>query len=60
VPPARQLSGIRTQVSGAREGRPYTTYGNYIILYRNLPREVSIERVIHGARDILALLADTD
>ncbi len=35
-------------------------YRNYIILYRNLPREVSIERVIHGARDILVLLSDTD
>ena len=35
-------------------------YGNYVILYRNLPHEVSIERIIHGARDILALLSDTE
>jgi plasmid stabilization system protein ParE len=35
-------------------------YGNYVILYRNLPREVSIERIVHGARDILALLSDAD
>jgi addiction module RelE/StbE family toxin len=31
-------------------------YGNYVILYRNLATEVSIERIIHGARDILALV----
>jgi toxin ParE1/3/4 len=35
-------------------------YRNYVILYRNLPNEVSIERVIHGARDILALISDPD
>ena len=32
-------------------------YRNYVILYRNLSHEVSIERVIHGARDILALIS---
>lgn len=32
-------------------------YRNYVMLYRNLSREVSIERVIHGARDILALIS---
>jgi toxin ParE1/3/4 len=35
-------------------------YQNYVILYRNLPNEVSIERVFHGARDILALISDSD
>jgi toxin ParE1/3/4 len=35
-------------------------YRNYVILYRNLPHQVSIERVIHGARDILAVLSDSD
>jgi toxin ParE1/3/4 len=35
-------------------------YGNYVILYRNLFREVSIERVVHGARDILALISDPE
>jgi toxin ParE1/3/4 len=33
-------------------------HGNYVILYRDLPDEVSIERVVHGARDIMALLED--
>lgn len=33
-------------------------YRNYVILYRNLPRHVSIERIVHGARDIMALLGD--
>ena len=33
-------------------------YQNYLILYRNLPQEVSIERVLHGARDILTLISD--
>jgi toxin ParE1/3/4 len=31
-------------------------YGNYVVLYRNLATQVSIERVLHGARDILALI----
>ncbi len=35
-------------------------YGNYVILCRNLLREVSIERVVHGARDILALISDPE
>ncbi len=33
-------------------------HGSYVILYRDLPGEVGIERVIHGARDILALILD--
>jgi toxin ParE1/3/4 len=33
-------------------------FGNYVILYRALAGEVSIERVIHGARDIMALVSD--
>jgi toxin ParE1/3/4 len=35
-------------------------YGNYVIIYRNLPQQVLISRVIHGARDILAALSDSD
>ncbi len=35
-------------------------YRNYVIIYRNLPRRVLISRVIHGARDILSVLSDTD
>jgi toxin ParE1/3/4 len=35
-------------------------YENYIILYRNLPTEISIERILHGARDIMALIAPDD
>jgi len=35
-------------------------YGNYVILYRNLLRNVSIERIVHGARDILTLLGDSE
>jgi len=35
-------------------------YGNYVILYRNLSRQVSIERIVHGARDILALIGDPE
>ena len=35
-------------------------YENYIILYRDLPTEVSIERIIHGARDIMASIAPDD
>jgi toxin ParE1/3/4 len=34
-------------------------HGNYMILYRNLATELSIERVLHGARDILAVIANT-
>ncbi|MBI2713882.1 MAG: type II toxin-antitoxin system RelE/ParE family toxin [Rhizobiales bacterium] len=32
-------------------------YRNYLILYRDLPTEISIERILHGARDIMALIA---
>ena len=35
-------------------------YENYIILYRDLPTEISIERILHGARDIMALIAPDD
>jgi toxin ParE1/3/4 len=35
-------------------------YGNYIILYRNLLHEVSIARILHGARAIMALIAPED
>ncbi|HLF23431.1 MAG TPA: type II toxin-antitoxin system RelE/ParE family toxin [Burkholderiales bacterium] len=35
-------------------------YGNYVILYRDLTREVSIARILHGARDIVALIAPDD
>lgn len=33
---------------------------NYIILYRNRPTEVSIVRIIHGARDILKQISDEE
>ena len=35
-------------------------YRNYVVLYRNLLRHVSIARIVHGARDIMALLGDPD
>jgi toxin ParE1/3/4 len=35
-------------------------YDNYVIIYRNLQHQVLISRIIHGARDILAALSDTD
>jgi len=35
-------------------------FGNYVILYRDLPGEISIERIIHSARDIMALVAPGD
>ncbi len=35
-------------------------YRNYVIIYRNLRDQVLISRVIHGARDILAVLSDID
>lgn len=35
-------------------------YRNYIILYRILATEVSVTRIVHGARDIMALIAPDD
>ena len=35
-------------------------YGNYIILYRDLPSEISITRILHSARDISPLLTGKD
>jgi toxin ParE1/3/4 len=31
-------------------------YRHYVILYRDLATEVSITRILHGARDIMALI----
>jgi toxin ParE1/3/4 len=31
-------------------------FKGYVILYRVMPSEVSIERVLHGARDIIAVI----
>ncbi len=42
------------------ENAHWLAYRRYVILYRNLPNEVSIERIIHGARDIIALVTDRD
>jgi toxin ParE1/3/4 len=53
----------------ARSARPFPElgadahilpFGNYVILYRDLSDEVAIARVIHGARDILALISDPE
>lgn len=35
-------------------------YLNYIIIYRILSTEISIVRILHGARDIMALIAPDD
>lgn len=35
-------------------------YRSYVILYRDLARHVSIERVLHGARDILAIISNEE
>lgn len=35
-------------------------YGNYVILYRDLPHEVFIVRILHGAQDIMALIGPDD
>lgn len=35
-------------------------FRSYVILYRHLPRHVSIERVLHAARDILATISRED
>lgn len=34
----------------------FLTHGKYIVLYRAFDEDISIERVLHGARDILALI----
>jgi len=33
-------------------------YGNYVVLYRELDKYVSIERILYGSRDILSLLGE--
>lgn len=33
-------------------------HGNYVVLYRVLDKYVSVERILHGARDILALIGE--
>ena len=36
----------------------YFAVGNYLILYRAVPNGIQIVRVIHGARDLPAILTD--
>lgn len=36
------------------------TVGNYVILFRIRENAVRIERVVHGARDLLAMLEGTE
>jgi toxin ParE1/3/4 len=31
----------------------------YVILFRNFPGEISIERILHGARDIASIVENT-
>ena len=38
----------------------YLISDNYLILYRVLPDAVEIVRVLHGARNLTAILADSD
>ncbi len=45
------------QLGGDAHALPYR---NYLILYRNLPTEISIARILHGARAIMALIASDD
>jgi addiction module RelE/StbE family toxin len=35
----------------------YMAYGNYVILYNVQSDKVRIERILHGARDILAVIS---
>jgi toxin ParE1/3/4 len=36
----------------------YCVHGRYLILYRVLTDQVSIERILHGARNIINLIAE--
>ncbi len=36
----------------------FLPHGNYVILYNVLSDRVRIERILHGARDILAVISD--
>lgn len=36
------------------------SYGRYLVLFRVLDTEVRIERVVHGSRDIIKVLAEPD
>jgi plasmid stabilization system protein ParE len=38
----------------------FMTHGNYVVLYNVLSDRVRIESVLHGARDILALISGDD
>ncbi|WP_455425733.1 type II toxin-antitoxin system RelE/ParE family toxin [Dryocola sp. LX212] len=37
-----------------------STYGRYLLLFRVLDSEVRIERVVHGARDVVNVFAGSD
>ena len=38
----------------------YSVYGNYVIFFVALPEEITIIRILHGARDIPAILTPGD
>jgi toxin ParE1/3/4 len=74
--PRRALSFVRDirerckkLATSPRSARPFPAlgaasrilpYGSYVILYRIVEDEVSIERVLHGARDILRLISEDE
>src|SRR5688572_30576536 len=74
--PRRALSFIREirarcakLAAAPRSARPFPSlgadarilpHGSYLILYRITDEAVSIERVLHGSRDVAALLAPDD
>jgi toxin ParE1/3/4 len=40
-----------------RPGLRSSSVGNYLILYRPIPEGIAVFRILHGARDLEALLA---
>jgi len=51
----RSLEAARPFFALAQDAR-IVPYKRYVILFRNLPDEVSIERILHSARDIMSII----
>jgi plasmid stabilization system protein ParE len=56
---AKQPEMYRLRPEIGAEAR-LATVGNYLILFRIRQHAVRIERVLHGSRDLLPILEDTE
>jgi toxin ParE1/3/4 len=55
-----EFPGIARRLPALGKNARVLVFKGYLILYRDLPDHVAILRVIHGARDLAAILEEWD